>query len=280
MLHITNGDSANLYLKRIGVEGRFVAWHDVLHDGPLPKTNDLVSASQTRAAFLADYFCLSLSEVQKKFEKRNKALLSLEADESVVLWLTPELFDCLIGLQFLNWYQARFSSTHHLSVVFFKEHLPPNELTAQDVMVHFRTRFSPSEALFELANKVWQGLLSEPVHHEALLAQDFTFWPALKPALKRYFEEQPDADGLTRTQWQMLDCLNQQSLSLAQLFGAVQQLEEMPFMGDLSFWCQLEQMRQYIDISSEQSLLHQDIEFYHVVKATLSEKASTLLNHT
>ena len=277
MFHITNGDSANLFLSRIGIQGQFIAWQDVLHHGPIPKETELTHITAIRAPFLADYFCLPLKQVKQKFAKRNEALLNMEAEDQVTLWLTPELFDSLIGLQFIAWYLNRFGKTHNLFVVLLPDHLPPQELDAAQVAQYFKTRFNPSDAFFELVNTVWLALTDDQHELEKCLALDFKHWPNLKNALNRFLQEQPDDYGLTRTQWQVLDSLNGHTLSLAQLFGANQELEETPFMGDLSFWCQLEAMRTYLTLSSEESLLHQEIEFYHGVKVSLSEAGQALL---
>ena len=119
--------------------------------------------------------------------------------------------------------------------------------------------------------------MASPNALEACLSLNFKHWPSLQTSLRCFLEEQDDDLGLNRTKWQILDCLNGQELSLAQLFGANQELEEMPFMGDLSFWCQIEEMREFLSISTEQSLLHQEVEFYHGVKVSLSEKGQALL---
>lgn len=278
MFHITNGDSANLFLKRIGIQGQFVAWQDVLHHGPISSQLTLPAMSDYRAAFLADYFCLPLKDVQTKFAQRNALLDSIEESSEVTLWLTPELFDSLIGLQFIAWYRAQFELTRNLFIVLLPDHLPPRELDAAQVAQYYKTRFSPSDAFFELTSLVWHALTTNIAALEACLTLDFKHWPNLKTSIQRFLQEQPDDIGLNRTQWQILDCLNGQTLSLAQLFGANQDLEEVPFMGDLSFWCQIEEMREYLCISTQDSLLHQEIEFYHGVKVSLSEKGQALLN--
>jgi len=277
MFHITDGDCANLFLKRIGIQGQFIAWQDVLHHGPISAEVSLPAMSGYRAAFLADYFCLPLKGVQTKFAQRNALLANIEDTSEVTLWLTPELFDSLIGLQFIAWYRAQFESTRNLFVVFLPDHLPPRELDAAQVAQYYKTRFSPSEPFFELTSEVWQVLTTNIADLESCLSFDFKHWPNLKTSVQRFLQEQPDNMGLNRTQWQILDCLNGHTLSLAQLFGANQDLEEVPFMGDLSFWCQIEEIRDYLTISTQESLLHQEIEFYHGVKVSLSEKGQALL---
>lgn len=277
MFHITNGDSANLYLKRIGIQGCFIAWQDCLHEGRLIAAS-LEQSTEQRAAVLADRFNLPIKMVRDKFAKRNALLETISEADEVILWLTPELFDCLIALQAVAWLQERFERYHHVKVILLPDHLPPRELTSEQVGHYFASRFTPQSGFFELAQTVWLAITSQQrAQVEHCLALDFTYWPQLKPALKRYLEEQPDQDGLTRTMWQVIDSLADNSLSLAQLFGANQQLEENPFMGDLSFWCVLEDMRHLLNITTEQSLLHQEIEFYHAHQVSLNEQGHALL---
>ena len=54
MLHIVNGDCAIEALKDSGIEGDFLSWLDVLHDGPVPEGLSLEELSEVRTDFIAD----------------------------------------------------------------------------------------------------------------------------------------------------------------------------------------------------------------------------------
>ena len=54
MLHIVNGDCAVEALRESGIEGGFLSWIDVLHDGPVPAGLSLEELSEVRADFIAD----------------------------------------------------------------------------------------------------------------------------------------------------------------------------------------------------------------------------------
>jgi len=41
MLHVTNGDSVLAVFREAGIPGTYLAWRDVLHDGPVPQTASL-----------------------------------------------------------------------------------------------------------------------------------------------------------------------------------------------------------------------------------------------
>ncbi|SFB81772.1 RNA polymerase subunit sigma-24 [Pseudoalteromonas denitrificans] len=282
MLHITNGDNGNSYLKKIGIEGQFQAWQDVLHHGPITSETNIEKISLYRSEFLAEFFCIALAQVKLKFKQRDEALLSLEATDEVILWLTPELFDCLIGLQFLAWFQNAQLEQSNLKIVFLPDHLPPREHNAEHIKQYFKTRFSPEKSFYKLTDHIWQALTSNRAEQSVKLQQcleyDFKYWPNLKHAIIRFIEETPPAPELSRTQWQILDALTEKPLSLAQLFGVNQQLEEVPFMGDLSFWSILELMRDLVEIDTQECILHQDLMFYHLHQATLTKKGVGLIS--
>ena len=277
MLHITNGDSANGYLKRIGILGQFQAWQDALHEGKITAHTDLTIISERRSHFLAEYFCLDLKTVQAKFAKRDDVLGGWPINEPMTLWFTPELFDALIGLQFLAWYRDSGRAIEQLNIVMLPEYLPPQDLTAAEIINHYQSRFSPSAEFFQLAEQVWLGLVTSLDMLERTLALDFKYWPNLKPAMLRYLEEKRLNHGYNRTQWQIIEALANGPLSLAQLFGANQNQEEVAFMGDLSFWCLLEQMRDIININTDECILHHEIEFYHLHQCQLNAQGLALL---
>jgi hypothetical protein len=282
MLHITNGDYANSYLKKIGIPGQFQAWQDVLHHGVISNQTDLTIISAQRSQFLAEYFCLDQKKVKLKFSQRDTVLTQYPQDQQIILWLTPELFDCLIGLQFLAWFQASGRAVSCLKVILLADHLPPRDHNADEINQFFKSRFTPPAEFFQLIAPIWQAVTAEKETQrdklQHCLGLDFKYWPSLKLAMQRFIEELPQTGELSRTQWQILDCLTAKPLSLAQLFGENQQLEEVPFMGDLSFWCIIELMRDLVEIDTQQCILHQDIMFYHQHKISLSVKGAKLVN--
>ena len=55
MLHVTNGDSVLKGFREGGIPGTYLAWRDVLHDGPVPETASLEALSDVRARFLSEF---------------------------------------------------------------------------------------------------------------------------------------------------------------------------------------------------------------------------------
>src|SRR4029079_16943810 len=74
MLHITNGDSTAISLRRSGIPGVFLAWRDVLHDGPAPAGLRLRQLSEGRARFLAERGWSSYEDALEEFRARDSIL--------------------------------------------------------------------------------------------------------------------------------------------------------------------------------------------------------------
>src|ERR1051326_1384449 len=55
VLHITNGDSITGTFRQVRFPGTYLAWNDVLHDGPVPQTGSLSELSDVRAQALASF---------------------------------------------------------------------------------------------------------------------------------------------------------------------------------------------------------------------------------
>ena len=70
MLHIVNGDCAIEALKDSGIEGDFLSWLDVLHDGPVPEGLSLEELSEVSADFIADCDWAVLEKAKNAFSEK------------------------------------------------------------------------------------------------------------------------------------------------------------------------------------------------------------------
>src|SRR5215467_5131008 len=95
MLHITNGDSATIGLRRSGIPGVFLAWRDVLHEGPVPAGLSLSQLSETRARFLAERGWATYEDALEEFRSRDLILERFREEREVVLWFEHDLYDQL-----------------------------------------------------------------------------------------------------------------------------------------------------------------------------------------
>lgn len=106
MLHVTNGDCAAGVLRKAGMTGDILPWRDVLHEGPLDPSLSLEELSKIRARFIADMGWAPYRQVLHDFNQRDQRLRRCAADEEVVLWFEPDLYDQLQLLQVLAWFHA------------------------------------------------------------------------------------------------------------------------------------------------------------------------------
>jgi len=102
VLHIVNGDCAIEALKNSGIEGDFLSWLDVLHDGPVPEGLSLEELSEVRADFIANCDWAVLEKAKNAFQKRDIVFRKCHEYDEVVLCNSFELFDQLHIMQLLD----------------------------------------------------------------------------------------------------------------------------------------------------------------------------------
>ena len=238
LLIITNGDVAAGLLRHAVPGAEVLPWRDVLTDGPVPATASLADLSNIRADFLASKGWGDAEALRQIFEARNRGLEHHEAFEQVVLWFEHDLYDQLQLLQILDWF-ADLDLGERLALVQTQDFISRRSV---DDIAELRVMETPvSEDQLELAQIAWRAYREpEPYDWVALLDEETEPLPHLHAAIKRSLEELPDANsGLSRTQQGILDAIADGVTKPVELFSAVQDQEDAPFMGDWSFWDRL-----------------------------------------
>jgi Domain of unknown function (DUF1835) len=244
MLHITNGDSTAISLRRSGIPGVFLAWRDVLHDGPVPAGLTLEQLSEVRARFLAERGWSSYEDALEEFRARDSILERFRNEREVVLWFEHDLYDQLQVLQILGWLAEQERGKTILSLIAidsFPERASFHglgELTPVELSSLFPQRRPITSEMLTLAHEAWDAFRSpDPTTIERVLAGDTSALPFLAGALKRHLQEFPSVtSGLSRTERQIPETLAAGPMRPVPLFVAAQRKEEAPFMGDWSFW--------------------------------------------
>lgn len=227
MLHVTNGDCAVGVLKR-AVEGEFLPWRDVLHEGPVHAGLPLDRLSVRRAAFIASAGWGPLSAIEKQFAERDATLRDAARHEEVVLWFEHDLYDQLQLIQLLDWFALH--PHRKLSLVCEAEYL--GTITPARAADLFRQRRRVSAAQLEAGSAAWVAFGSaNPLKISDAFVQELPF---LGAALRRLLEEYPwTSDGLSRLERQALQALREGPLPFEELFSrAHHQREEPVFLGD------------------------------------------------
>lgn len=247
MLHITNGDSAGGELERAGLPGTVLAWRDVLPEGPVPANLDAAALRAARARYLAGMGWAAYDDALADFAARDAALAGAATADEVVLWFEHDLHDQVQLIQILDALGDPHTLPPRLTAIVIGAHpevIPfhgPGQLTAAQLAALFPGRARVTQDQLALARTAWAAFRSpDPTTIEALLAGDTAALPFLRGALVRHLEDFPAvANGLARTERQILEAVAATSSRPADLFRACTAREERPFMGDTSFFARV-----------------------------------------
>ena len=235
MLHITDGESVAGTLRQSGLPGDVVTYGDLLYEGPVPGGLPAAELREVRARFLADAGYASLDEARRYLEAADRALESSALHDETVLWFDHRLSNQLMLIRALDWL-GRHEHSKRLTLI--PEPGDLGRLATAQLASLARTRTAVTQAQFDLAGKAWAAFTtSDPAAIEDVIASDTSALPFLAKALRRYLEEFPSPiNGLSRTQQKALELLRDHgAMPWRDLYAAVQQTEEVVFMGDLSF---------------------------------------------
>jgi hypothetical protein len=246
-LHVTNGESAANTLRQTAIAGAVLSWQDVLHEGPLAALPP-EQLRERRAAFLSECGWGSKRAISRDFEHRDRLFgQALAQGRSIVLWFEHDLHDQLQLLQILAQIAGAGNGGERIELVEVGA-FPGRpgfqglgELTAAELETLRRARRRVAEELVEAGRLGWEAVCApEPAAIEGFLDRDLSERPFLAAALRRLLEELPDVStGLSRSERQLLDLLDEGPRTPARLFGESQLLEEAPFAGDAWVWRRL-----------------------------------------
>jgi hypothetical protein len=235
VLIITNGDCAVSALEAAGFSGPLLPWRDVLHDGPVSACLSLEALSKERAQFVADAGWGRLGEIELAFRRRDAELIGARRQEEVVLWFEHDLYDQLQLLQLLDWFAESERQPGKLSLILVDRYLA--EHSGDRLRESFASRSTVTPVQLALGRAAWAAFTAPaPTEVAAFLERDSSALPFLAGAFVRLLEEFPGIqDGLSRNERQILRLVDDGAIRPRDVFQRAQQLEEAPYLGDLSF---------------------------------------------
>lgn len=245
MVHIADGDSVVGTLRRSGLPGVVMVCGDLLYEGPALQGVSPSVWQQSRATFIRDAGYATLGDAERFVEAADRALASYRDHDEVSLWLDHRLSDQLILIRALDWYSRQDLGTTRLSLICLGRYpgLEPfiglGQLKPDQMASLADTRVRVNEAQFRLARAAWDAFTApDPTAIESLAGAGTPALPFLSAALRRHLQQFPAVEnGLSRTEGQALSVLRERgSLTARDLFVAVQNAEELLFMGDSSFF--------------------------------------------
>ncbi|HLM67100.1 MAG TPA: hypothetical protein VK358_06220 [Longimicrobium sp.] len=245
-LHVHNGDVVRDKLARSGVPGDHAVYADALHDGPLfPIDTPAERRRAVRAALFAESGWASERDILDMLAKWDRELERWAEYDEVVLWFEHDLFDQLLLVRHLAYFAERPLGKTTLSLVCIGEYpgMPAfkglGEPSPDQLAPLLGTRQRVTERQLELGRRTWHALAAEhPAAVEALVVEeDLTPVPFLRAALRRFLEELPDREGgLGRIERAVLEGVRGGTTDPVRLFRAVQEADDVFFIGDVSLW--------------------------------------------
>lgn len=245
MLHITDGESVAGTLRESGIPGVVSTYGDMMYEGPAPAGLDAKQWREARARFMAEADFATLDEARAYLQACEDTLAAYRQHEEVVIWLDHRLSNQLILIKVLDWFSQQDSGQAKLSLLCVGhyegvEHFVGlGALEAKHLRALADRRIPVTDAHYRTAQAAWRAFTSDdPRDIERFVESDTNALPFLAAALRRHLEQFPSLEnGLSRTEQQALILLRDKgTLTGAQLFVAVQHMEEAVFMGDASFY--------------------------------------------
>ncbi|MEM7191623.1 MAG: DUF1835 domain-containing protein, partial [Pseudomonadota bacterium] len=205
-LIITNGDSAGELLRRSLQATEVLPWRDVLHEGPVPFTETREELNAARVAFLAEAGAADASALELDFSARYRGLGINANFERVILWFEHDLYDQLQLLQVLDWFADHPREPETLLLVQTDDYISRQEPEA--IQEQAALARPVTQVQLDLAIRAWAAFRQPtPEAWANLLKEDLSALPFLRGAVIRMLEELPGPDGLSRTERQVLACL-------------------------------------------------------------------------
>ncbi len=247
MLHITNGESVTGTFRQVRFPGTYLAWNDVLHDGPVPATSTLSELSDIRARALAQFGWGSYDRLRSGFTVRDDTLEDFREHQDVVLWFEHDLLDQLQLCQLLDWFSAHEEGKTRLSLIQINAYpgVQPfyglGQLSGTQLARLFPQRQTVTAKQLITAHEAWQGFCApDPSALFTFTQREFPEMPFLRAALLRFFEEYPGVhDGLSRTQRQILRAAAAGHVKKQAIYLESRKLDVCPW-GDASVYLRLD----------------------------------------
>jgi hypothetical protein len=243
VLHITNGESVTGTFRQVRFPGTYLAWNDVLHDGPVPQTKNLSELSEIRSQAMAAFGGGDPAKLRAAFTARDQTLMGFRKHQDVVLWFEHDLYDQLQLLQLLDWFEQQDLEGINLDLVQINSYpgVRPfhglGQLSGPQLARLFPMRKRVTHTQRSIASEAWRAFRAEdPSDLVAISKQKFDEMSFLAAALVRFLEEYPwTSDGLSRTERQVLQAAAGGKRKKQEIYMESRKQEDVPW-GDSSVY--------------------------------------------
>jgi hypothetical protein len=240
VLHVTNGDTVVGTLAQTSLGGDTLAWRDAYHEGPV-RSGERERVLDARAGFLSSCGWGDEDAIRAELLARDARFVeALRDGTEIVLWFEHDLYDQLQVIDVLALAGETGFDPEQLELIEVGA-FPGRpgfrglgELTVAELESLWPQRRAVTDEDTAGAQRAWEAVRrSDPQGIAQVRLDPPPSRPFLAAALRRLLEELPDVDdGLSRTERQLLELLDDGPLLTGALFVASQDLEEAPFHGD------------------------------------------------
>lgn len=245
-LHLTNGESAAISLRHMGLDGPVVAWADALHDGPVPGQVSPSELRRLRANYLRPE---DPDAVAREFARRDE-MLEANATGTFTLWFEADLYDQLQLVQILHRLSQLRTDAAAITLICIGEHRGfahfggLGELTPDQLAGLHREAVQLSPEAMALAVDAWQAFTAP--QPDGLMAIAMARSPELRftgEAFGRLMQEYPaQSDGLSLTERRILLAAAESGATVGGVFRAISEAERRPFLADLPYLSRVESL--------------------------------------
>ncbi|MCX7548083.1 DUF1835 domain-containing protein [Xanthomarina sp. F1114] len=226
ILHITNGNILTKFLKELDIAGDFLTWQEMLCEGPTIANVNTEEFLETRKAFLNGFYQIEINE--NEIREEIAILNETESYSKIVLWFEYDLFchiNMLAVIKLLHEKQinlplylvcsGRVKGETDLKAL--------SELTAEQLLQHYKNKIKLTDSDKELAISIWQTYCGQD--HNLLkpyITQKSSF-KYLSNCLKAHLKRFPNLKtGLSVLEMNILTLIKEKNIkSKNQLIGYV-----------------------------------------------------------
>ncbi len=253
-LHILNGDCSLALWEKCAFNANSLVWRETYLEGPLPDGGDLALFRDARAEYLsrfAEIADIGKERLCKHLQKMDEAVLNLPQSAVLMLWFDGCIFDQTILMRILYLLSQKGRALPEI----FLYCCESNCLTMEDFQKGAAAKVRLTEMDLAYGALAWQAFARKDAKAMEQLAgeKNFSNLPQMKKALRRCAEEVPGADGLNRTQRQILQIAAKERCTFREIFTNLSAFEENPFLGDTACLRLLDDMcrRGLLDLSPD-----------------------------
>lgn len=246
-LHIT-GDTNTAHhievsLKTDVSEDHYLAWQDALYEGPIDSEASLIQLSELRSHYFIDTGWVTREEIGPRYQQRNDELMTFRDYDEVVLWFGHDLNSQLQLVQLVHWFAQQDMGETVLSMVSAERmqginaYLGLNLLGEDAIKMLDKNRWEVTLGQMTVCELAWRAFGAEnPNVILRFYEMDNAVIPHLNDAILRYLKQFPaQGNGLSHTEFLMVNALKKQPEELDDLYLAVQSKEASPFMNQAIF---------------------------------------------